>query len=148
MNKQSPERIKDVAMEFDNAIEAKDIRKVVAAFADDCEIELLGLTLEGKTGVKKWIEWLFQNIPEIEFEPVTIMVDGNVFFEEFIVTTRLPSGKTIRSKQAEVLVYEDYKIKSLRLYFDRLDFSDLIARGFISQRVVGYVKTQSLRGLV
>ena len=148
MNTQSPERIREVAMEFDAAIEARDVERVLSAFADDCRIELLGTTLEGKEGARRWIEWLFESIPAIRFDPVTIMVDGNVFFEEFVVTAMQSDGTQIQSKQAEVLVYEDYQLKSLRLYFDRLDFSDLIAGNIVTRKIVETVKSRSLRGLV
>jgi ketosteroid isomerase-like protein len=144
---QTAEEIKRVAMEFDNAIEARDIEAMVSSFADDCEIELLGLTLRGKDGVRTWIDWLFGNIPDIKFIPINIIVEGNVFFEEFVAITKLADGTEVRSKQAEVLIYEDYKIKSLRLYFDRLDFSDAISGNFLSRKVVQIVKDRSLKGL-
>ena len=42
---QEVDRIKQVAMEFDNAIESKDIDLMVSFFADDCKIELMGIAL-------------------------------------------------------------------------------------------------------
>ena len=107
---QDVDRIKQVAMEFDNAIESKNIDHMVSFFADDCEIELMGITLAGKDGARKWLEWLFGTLVEVKFKPVIIMVEGNVFFEEFILVGTLPNGKTVESKQSEVLVYENYKI--------------------------------------
>lgn len=145
---QEASRIKEVAMDFDNAIEARDVEQMVDAFADDCEIELMGITLKGKDGARKWSEWLCNSTPNIIFTPIIIMVEGNVFFEEFLVTGTLPNGTVVKSKQSEVLVYENYKIKSLRLYFDRLDFADLVAQGFFSKRVVNMLKSRSLKGLV
>ena len=133
---QEVSRIREVAMDFDNAIEARDIGQMVDAFAEDCEIELMGITLKGKDGARKWSEWLCNSTPNIVFTPIIIMVEGNVFFEEFLVTGTLPNGTIVKSKQSEVLVYENYKIKSLRLYFDRLDFADLVAQGFFSKKVV------------
>jgi hypothetical protein len=76
------------------------------------------------------------------------MVTNGVFFEEFKVTGTLPNGKIVESKQSEVLVYENYKIKSLRLYFDRLDFADLVVNDFLSKRIVKMLKSRSLKGLV
>jgi ketosteroid isomerase-like protein len=145
---QDTDRIKEVAMDFDKAIEARDIEQMVDAFADDCEIELMGITLKGKEGAKRWSEWLCNSTPNIVFTPIIIMVEGNIFFEEFLVTGTLPNGTVVESKQAEVLVYENYKIKSLRLYFDRLDFADLVAQDFFSKKVVNMLKSRSLKGLV
>jgi len=146
-NKQTPEKIRKVAMDLDNAIEKKNIEKILSSFSDDCEIELLGIKLKGKEGVKKWINWLYKHLDEIKFTPVTIIVEGDIFFEEFIVKARLRDGIEIQSKQAEVLVYENYKIKSLRLYFDRLDFADAVAKGLISKRITQELIKKSLEGL-
>ena len=108
----------------------------------------MGIRLSGKDGARKWIEWLFDTLVEVKFKPVIIMVEGDTFFEEFILVGTLPNGKTIESKQSEVLVYEDYKIKSLRVYFDRLDFADVVAEDFISRKIVKTLISRSLKGLV
>ena len=76
------------------------------------------------------------------------MIEGNTFFEEFIVKARLHNGTEIKSKQAEVLLYENYKIKSLRLYFDRLGFAEAVTRGPVSQALVRRLINKSLEGLV
>ena len=113
----------------------------------DCEIELLGMKLTGKEGARKWLNWLYSHANEIELVPVTIMVDGDTFFEEFIAEAKLHNGVVIRSKQAEVLLYENYKVKNLRLYFDRLDFADSVTKGFIGKAIVRQLIKTSLKGL-
>ena len=135
-------------MDFDNAIESKDIDLMVSFFADDCEIELMGIKLSGKDGARRWLEWLFGTLVEVKFKPIIIMVEGNIFFEEFILVGTLPNGKIVESKQSEVLVYENYKIKGLRVYFDRLDFADVVAEDFISRKIVRTLISRSLKGLV
>ena len=144
---QDEDRIKEVAMELDNAIESGDVEQIVAFFADDCEIELMGITLSGKDGARRWLEWLFDTLVEVKFRPVTIMVEDDTFFEEFILIGTLQNGKVVESKQSEVLIYEDYKIKSLRVYFDRLDFADVVADDFISRKIVKMLISRSLKGL-
>lgn len=146
-DKESTDEIRRVAMMLDNAIENRRLDTVLTCFADDCEIELLRHSLYGKAGVEKWFDWLFKNIRQIKFQPVKIMVEGNILFEEFILRARLQSGPEIKSKQAEVLVFENDKIKSLRLYFDRLDFADTVARDPVSKAVVSRVIKKSLEGL-
>ena len=143
------ERIRAVAKALDDTLETKDNEKIVEFFADDCEVELLGVTLRGKNGVRKWLEWKYEHVAGYELVPVVIMIEGSVFFEEFIVKARLPDGTGLESKQAEVLVYdEDYKVKSLRLYFDRLDFADAVAKDPISRFIVRKLVKTSLKGLV
>ena len=146
-SKQSPDKIRELAMALDNAIESKNEEAILSSFADDCEIELLRQHLTGKEGVKKWIDWLYKNVRQIKFQPIIIIVKGNTLFEEFIVRARLHSGIEIKSKQAEVLVYDNDKIKSLRLYFDRLDFAESVTKGRISKAMVNQIIKKSLEGL-
>jgi len=143
----STDEICRVATALDTAIENKDQEAVVSCFADDCEIELLRHSLVGKAGVRKWFGWLFKNFWQIKLQPVKIMAEGNTLFEEYIIRARLHSGPEVKSKQAEVLVFEGGKIKSLRLYFDRLDFVDTLARDPVSKAVVSRVIKKSLEGL-
>jgi ketosteroid isomerase-like protein len=147
MKAQASDRIRQVALALDKAIENKDKDQVLACFTDDCEIELLRQLLVGKDGVKKWLDWLFRNFWQIRFQPIVIMVKGNTLFEEFIVRARLHSGPEIKSKQSEVLVFAEDKIKSLRLYFDRLDFADLLTKDFISKAALNRIMKKSLEGL-
>jgi ketosteroid isomerase-like protein len=147
VTEKSTDEIRRVAVALDNAIENKDPDAVIACFADDCEIELLRHSLVGKAGVKKWFSWLFKNIWQIKFQPVKIMAEGNTLFEEFIIRARLRSGSEVKSKQAEVLIFENDKIKSLRLYFDRLDFADTLTKDPVSKAVLSRIIKKSLEGL-
>ena len=141
------EEIRKVAEKFDDTIVNKNLDLVLECFADDCEIELLGLTLHGKDGATKWFYWMYRHIESLEFIPVIIMVEGNTFFEEFIVKGILRNGDEFSSKQSEILVYENLKVKSLRLYFDRLDFADAVAHGFAQKAIIKQVIKKSQEGL-
>ena len=124
-NKLSTAQIRKYAKALDDAIEKQSVEEIVSYFSDDCEIGLLGITLTGKEGLRKAIDWMYGYLKEIGLVPVTIMVDGNTFFEEFVVKAKVKGDKEIQVKQAEVLVYdEEYRVKSLRLYFDRLELVD------------------------
>ena len=145
--KQSTDEIRRVAMTLDNAIENKRLDAVLSCFDDNCEIELIRHSLFGKAGVEKWFDWLFKSIRQIKIQPVIIMAEGNILFEEFIIRARLHSGPEIKSKQSEVLVFEKDKIKCLRLYFDRLDFADTVAKDPVSKAVVSRIIKKSVEGL-
>ena len=144
---QTKEQILQVAKDFDDVIETRDIEQILPFFAKDCSIELLGLTIHGHEGARKWLEWMFQHLTEIAFEPIIIMVDDNVFFEEFIVHAKLQDGRTVQSKQAEVLVYENLLVKSLRLYFDRLDFGEAVSTSWINRKIIQKIIKESIKGL-
>ncbi len=145
---QTKEQILQVAKDFDDVIETRDIEQILPFFAKDCSIKLFGLTLHGHEGARKWLEWMFQHLAEIAFEPISIMVDDNVFFEEFIVQGKLQDGRTVQSKQAEVLVYENLLVKSLRLYFDRLDFAEAVSSSWINRKIIQKIIKESVKGLV
>jgi ketosteroid isomerase-like protein len=146
-NAQSSGAILRTALNLDKAIENRNFESVLSKFSVDCEIELLGVKLTGRDGVKKWMEWQFQHIAKVEFIPVTKMVSGNTFFEEYITKAKLHDGKEIRSKQAVVLQFKDNTITNLRLYFDRLDFADTVAKDAISKAIVKEVIKKSIEGL-
>ena len=142
------EKIREVAKELDDALETKNIDQIFPFFADDCEIELLGITVKGKQGVERWLRWQYEHIDEVKLEPVIIMIEGNVFFEEFVVNAKLHDGTKVESKQAEVLIYdENYKVKSLRLYFDRLDFANSVVKDPVSNFIVRRLIKMSIKDL-
>ena len=134
-------------MALDKALESKDLQAIVEKFADDCEIEFLSVKLLGKEGVRKWFNWIYKHVAEIEFLPVAIIVEGNTFFEEYIVKAKFHDGEEARSNQAVVLVFEGLKIQSLRMYFDRLDFSSAVAKDVVSKTIVRELVKKSLEGL-
>jgi ketosteroid isomerase-like protein len=145
---QSPDEIRKYAKALDDAIERRNIEEVESYFCDDCEIEVLGVKLTGKEGMRKAFGWMYKYLKEMILIPVTIMVDGNTFFEEFIVKTKVKGDKEIQVRQAEVLVYEDYKVKSLRLYFDRLELAEAFTSNAVEQIMVNQIIKASLKGLV
>jgi ketosteroid isomerase-like protein len=145
---QSEKEIRKYAKALDDAIEGRNIDEVLSYFCGDCEIEMLGVKLTGKKGLRKAFEWMYKYLKEMVLIPITIMVDGNVFFEEFMVKAKVKGGKEIQVKQAEVLVYDNYKVKSLRLYFDRLELADAFISNVVEQVMVRQLIKASLKGLV
>jgi ketosteroid isomerase-like protein len=121
--------IRAAAAELDEALEAGDVERVVACFAPDCEIELLGVHLRGHGGVRRWLAWVFGHVNRLEFSPRVIAVDGDTFIEEFGVTGILADGRRLESNWAEILTYSGDLVTSLRLYFNPLDFAPALPLG-------------------
>ena len=120
---QTEASIRRAAAELDDALEAGDRDRVVACFATDCTIELLGVRLEGHEGVRRWLDWVFRHVERLQFTPRVITVDGAVFVEEFGVMGTFADGQHVESQWAEVLTYRDDLVTSLRLYFNAIDFA-------------------------
>ena len=145
----SPEKIRNLAKALDDAIEKQDMEEILSYFSDNCEIELPGVTLSGKEGLRKAIRWMYRYLKEITLIPITIMVDGNTFFEEFIVRAKIKEGKEIEVKQTEVLVYDDeYKVKNIRLYFDRLELAAAYTSNPVEKIMINQLSKASLKGLL
>ena len=144
-----PEKIRELAKALDDAIENRNTEDVISHFSETCDIELLGIKLTGIKGLEKAIGWMFRYLKEITLVPITIMIEGNTFFEEFFIRTKNKEGKEIQIKQAEVLVYDDeYKVKSLRLYFDRLELAAAYTSNPIDKMMINRISKASLRGLL
>ena len=143
---ESSVRIQKVAKDLDNAVEKHDIEFVLSCFLDDCEVEFSGIVLKGKCHLKKALNWLYNIFGDIKFDPIVIMVDGNVFFEEFILKG-CKHGKKFEVKAAEVLIYKNYKVKTLRLYIDSLQVANGLSEGFFEKIILKMVNKKSFKGL-
>lgn len=131
---QSEASIRRAAALLDDALEAGDIDAVVGCFSVDCAIELLGVRLRGREGVRRWLDWVFAHVERIEFAPRVIIVEGATFIEEFGVAGTLRNGRRLESQWAEILTYKDDLVTSLRLYFNPLDFAPALG---VAGRFVG-----------
>jgi ketosteroid isomerase-like protein len=140
---QSEVSIREAAAELDEALEARDVERVVACFDPDCEIELLGVRLEGRDGVRRWLDWVFRHVDAVSFIPRIISVDGDTLIEEFEVRGSLRNGREVRSRWAELLTFRADLVTSLRLYFDPADFAPSL--GAVG-RVFGPVARKLARG--
>ncbi|MFC1940776.1 nuclear transport factor 2 family protein, partial [Chloroflexota bacterium] len=127
----------------------RDIDEIMSCFSDDCEIELLGVKLTGKNDLRKAIEWMYSHFKDIKLTPIVITVEGNIFFEEFIVSSKSSNHKGINVKQAEVLVYDDdLKVKRLSLYFDRLEMAEVLGLNPLDKIIVNRLKKEFLKDLL
>jgi hypothetical protein len=142
---QTEQTIREAGRRLDDALEARDLEGAVACFDEECRIELLGVRLEGRAGVRRWLDWVFGRVESLAFEPRLITVDGTTLVEEFVVEATLPGGRRIRSRWAEVLDYHANLVRSLRLYFDPLDF--LEAKGAAGRFVAPAARGFARRGL-
>jgi len=145
MNEQ---RIRKEAKALDDAIEKGNIKEILPFFSNDCKIELFGIELQGEKGLNRALEWMNNHLSNIKLTPVVIMVENGTFFEEFIVDANTANGNRVKIKQAEVLKYnKDYKVKSLRLYFDRLLLAKESANNIFEKWLVNRIISSSTKGL-
>ncbi|UYP48218.1 hypothetical protein NEF87_004503 [Candidatus Lokiarchaeum ossiferum] len=139
--------IKTIAENFDKALTERNIPSILKFFHENCEITTLNVPLKGKEGAQQWLKWLFEKTPQLDFEPVVIISEGNVFYEEFYAIVKLKNGQIIRSHQAETLIFEENKLKILKIFFNPLDFADIVAKDPISKRLIKIIQRKARKGL-
>ena len=143
------QRIRKEAKALDDAIEKGIIEDILPFFTSDCEIELLDIKLKGKQGLQRALRWMKSHLSDVKLTPIVIMIENEVFFEEFLVSAVTESGNEVQMKQAEVLEYDnDYKVKSLRLYFDRLILAKASATNLLERWLANQISKSSTKGLV
>jgi hypothetical protein len=143
---QLSEKIRTVAKELDDAVERHDIPAVLTCFTDECSVELFGTTLHGKVQLEKALRWLYKIMGEIRFEPLTILINDEVFIGEFIFRGKKQKTE-ISIKATEVLIYEDYKVKILRLYLDGLQIATVMSSGFFEKSLLRMVNKKISQSL-
>jgi len=134
------ETMHEITLRMDKAIETKDTATIIYCFHEDCEIILPGLKLNGIKEIKKWTEQIYVHFAEFLIIPEDGFIRGSLFFRKYTIKATLHDGSEILSKQTGVLEFEDRKIKSLRLDFDRTDFdkldvADALAKDWGSSKV-------------
>ncbi len=133
---------------FTKAMVEKDNTTLIDCFADDCEIEFLHVKLRGRQGARDWCKWLYGHLTELNFEPKASVVNDNVIIEEYVLSGRLHNGSRIKSRQTEVIIFNDaYKIINFRFYFDRLDFIESGVNRFMAKQIVNTFNQKTLMNL-
>ncbi|TXT56932.1 MAG: hypothetical protein BAJATHORv1_20530 [Candidatus Thorarchaeota archaeon] len=142
-------KVADLVRELGDAVESMEIERIASMFTEDCRIKILNVELEGREGVRAWLNWLFRNLVSISFESITAFVKDNIFYEEFLVIGTMRNDEVITSRQAEIIEVdkEEMKIKSLRLYFDSMDFIDSLATDPITRWSARRLRERSREGL-
>ena len=144
--KQKEEEIRRVAQKLDDAVENQDLETVLSCFSDAGEIEVFGIKFKGLHEIKSVINWMYQRFGKIKFYPLVIIVEENIFFEEFIFHTKF-NGKDIEINAAELLEYENYKVTRLKLFLDRLEIAEAVSQGFIERQIMNWLNREILKGI-
>ena len=138
--------VSELVEDFNNTIADKDLNRFLGFFDDSCEIELMNLKLKGKKGAEKWFKWMYSYCENVRFDYITTAFKDANFFVEYALKADMKGGDSIESKQTVVLLFEDKLVKSLRLYFDRLDFALAVAN-LPSRIIINQIIKKSVEGL-
>ena len=148
MTEVTEDRIRSLMRDFIRAQEEGDVEKALSFFTADAEYVTPMGTFRGQEELRHYFAHTAQTIPDLTITPtgVDILVDGNQAAYEHVI-----SG-TYQGKHCEWLAlcayeFEGEKIQRLRTIFDRLGVVEQAASGWLQERVVGIIASQTTKGL-
>jgi len=142
------EKIAGIMRDFIQALEKKDLEKVLSLCADDAVWVTPEGSFKGKRELKRYLTWLFdvgQNVKVTE-SGNKIIVQGNRAFYEHTISA------TFQGRRAEYLAMCAYefsgeKIQQMRSVQDRLLIAKQAAKGWLSKWIVNSVVKRAEKGL-
>jgi predicted ester cyclase len=114
------------------AVNARDLKQIVASFSTDCPKEVPGVALRGGEEIAAWCTALWEAFPDLHLAYAAVAEEGPVAVVEGVVAgTHLgtlrtangdipPTGRRVEVKFSESAVVEGGVVVSARMYFDRL----------------------------
>jgi len=143
------EGIKKTIRGFLQALLDEDADKVLQYVTDNVIWSSPDSTLNGKAGLKKYVEWLREANPEVGIKEsgLGIIVDGDKAFTEQILSG-VHNGKKWETLALCVYEFRGEKIKAIRTVYDRLFIARQVSRGLIVKKAMKKVTGALGRGLV
>ena len=74
-------------------------------------------------------------------------MDFDKAIEKKDIDLTLHNGSNLITKQAEVIIYKNYQIKNLRLYFDRLEIAKTLSGSFFNKIIFNRLIKKSMEYL-
>jgi steroid delta-isomerase-like uncharacterized protein len=124
--------IKDAVIRLHEAFSKNQLEKAIAMTADNVEVNAyaFGASFKGKEGFMGFMQSFKSAFPDVSIHHKNLMVDGNRAAVEFTAKgthtgplqtpagTIPPTGRPIELTVAELMVWENGKLKSLHNYQD------------------------------
>ena len=141
------EGIKNIIRGFLQALLDEDADKVLQYVTDNVIWSSPDSTLNGKAGLKKYVEWLREANPEVGIKEsgLGIIVDGDKAFAEQILSG-VHNGRRWETLALCAYEFSGDKIKAIRTVYDRLFIARQVSRGLIVKKAVKKVTGAFSRG--
>jgi uncharacterized protein (TIGR02246 family) len=144
----SDEKIAGIMRDFIQALEKKDLEKVLSLCADDAVWVTPEGSFKGKGELKRYLTWFFdvgQNLKVTE-SGNKIIVQGNRAFYEHIVSA---TYQGVRTECLAICAYEfsGEKIQQMRTVQDRLSIAKQAAKGPLAKWIVNSIVKRAEKGL-
>lgn len=143
----SEEEIKSVVRDLNQAIERKDLGKMLFLYVEDASLVAPEGTFEGREEIERYWTWQIRSALEVTSTETEMIVQGNKIAAEHIIGVTMVNGMKWRQPIACIYEFTDGKIKRHRISYDRLSIAKQAAKGWLAKRLVNSVRGQMEKGL-
>ncbi len=144
----SKEKHAELMRQFVRFIEENDIEKSLSFCTDDIRLVNPFGTFEGKEEVRRYFEWMSDNIQDMEYTETGggMLVEGDKAAYEHTLTGEY-EGEEVESLVICTYQFSDDKIKEMHYILDTLEIAKQAASGLLSEKMVNTVYNQTRKGL-
>jgi len=143
----SEKEIKDVVRGLNQAIERKDVEKMLSLYAEGAVLVVPEGTFEGREEIRRYWMWQAQSALEVKSTETEMIVQGNKLAAEHIIAVTMVSGTKWQVSIACMYEFTDGKIQLHKLSYDRLSVAKQAAKGWLAKRLVSSIVSQVEKGL-
>lgn len=109
---------REIAERYFQLLETRDAAKLAQTFHDDIVAwDPLAGEARGREAVAATFAALFQQMPDVRFEPRTWVIEGSSGAVEWLWTATTPRGK-LAIPGMDLMEFADEKIRSIKFYYD------------------------------
>ncbi len=144
----SADQIKKRMREFKEALESRDVERILSFFTEDAEWQAPEGTFKGKEQLRRYITWNKQMIPDLKMTEsgIKIVVEG-----ETGVYDHLLSGTAEGSQWSTLALciyqFDGEKLKGIRSVYDRLAIAKQVSKGAMAKMAVSGILSSMEKGL-
>jgi uncharacterized protein (TIGR02246 family) len=143
----SEKEIKDVVRGLNQAIERKDVEKMLSLYAETATLVAPDGTFEGKEEIRRFWTWQTQSALEATSTETEMMTQGNKLAAEHIIAVTMANGMKWQVPITCIYEFADGKIQLHKMSYDRLSVAKQAAKGWLAKRLVNSIIGQMEKGL-
>jgi len=144
----SADQIKKRMREFKDAMESRDVERILSFFTEDAEWQAPEGTFKGKEQMRRYITWNKQMIPDLKMTEsgVKIVVEGEIGVYDHVLSGTVDGSKW---STLALCVYQfaGDKLKGIRSVYDRLAIAKQVSKGAMAKMAVNGILSSMEKGL-
>lgn len=143
----SEEEMKSAVRGLNEAIQRKELEKVLSFYAEDATLDTPEDTFKGREGIRRYWAWQIQAASDIAGTETAMMVQGNQLAALHVYDVTRIDGIRWRAPVACLYEFTGAKFQHHTLSYDRLSIAKQAAKGWLANRLVNSIVGQMEKGL-